>query len=724
MMNSINLNKITILNKSNIRNTILWTFLLTVICYTNSIFNKFTLDSSIVVLGDTRIREFNLSNLKLILEQNYWFPFTISDLYRPFTTLTYLVNYSILGNQGNPAFYHIFNTLIHWVNGILVFIIAYKIINKYYYSLFISLIFIVHPVLVEAVSNIVGRADLLATFFLLICLNIYINNNKLKYIWSTYYIFIIMSILGLLSKETGILLIGCMFLYDFTIRYKFNTNGKVIDYIVSFIKSSNFKWYIGLLPSYIIFFYLKAHNSANLTVAGQYFCDNPIVGLNIFNGFMTSLQVILRQLWIIFIPLTLSCDYSYNQIPLYGESLWWQDLLAWIALSVVIYLIWSALVNLKNNPRFSFGILWFFICILPTSNIIFKIGSIMADRFLYLPIIGILISTGALISNFEDRIIKINSVIINIILKYAVCFLIIILALFTLRTITRNEDWRDDLSLWKSAVTASPNSFKVYKGYASSLYASTTHNEDTVDTALALSKVGLSIMENNNLPLINQTPTILDTVGQFYIAKGDLLKNRGSSEANRYYYNAAKELEKSVQISNLVKDARLKKLQNEKSTVQENSEPISLKNLLSCYLKLSAWPQVKQAALLTMKYEPSEPGVYNAVGVADANLNEIDAAAAYFVASLLLKSDSEETFNNIKFAFKEMKLPSTSFTLNRKSPNFDVNIPKVRITINTAFLILYSNYVNSGQPLLADNIKKNAINNFLVPKSVFDKLIN
>ena len=62
-----------------------------------------------LLLGDPRIRNASVENLNLILQHTYWWPNGEADIYRPLTTLSYLFNYSILGNGNHPAGYH-------WVN--------------------------------------------------------------------------------------------------------------------------------------------------------------------------------------------------------------------------------------------------------------------------------------------------------------------------------------------------------------------------------------------------------------------------------------------------------------------------------------------------------------------------------------------------------------------------------------------------------------------------------
>src|SRR5581483_11965757 len=137
-------------------------FLLTLLAYSNSFGGGFVLDNRGLILNDPRIREASASNLGLIVDHTYWWPNGESGLYRPFATLSYLFNYAVLGNGAQPAGYHWINFLLHAANVLLVFFLARRLLSSSSPAFFIAALWAVHPVLTEAVTNIVGRADLLA----------------------------------------------------------------------------------------------------------------------------------------------------------------------------------------------------------------------------------------------------------------------------------------------------------------------------------------------------------------------------------------------------------------------------------------------------------------------------------------------------------------------------------------------------------------------------------
>src|SRR5439155_12058475 len=124
--------------------------------YANSFDGAFLGDSGAIILEDPRIREVNPDNLALIFRQQYWYPTADSGVYRPLVTLSFLLNYAVLGNVGRPAGYHWVNLGLHAANVMLVWLLALTIWKRPLPAFFTGAIFAAHPVNVEAVTNIAG----------------------------------------------------------------------------------------------------------------------------------------------------------------------------------------------------------------------------------------------------------------------------------------------------------------------------------------------------------------------------------------------------------------------------------------------------------------------------------------------------------------------------------------------------------------------------------------
>jgi protein O-mannosyl-transferase len=121
-------------------------------------------DNASAIAEDPRIRESTAHNVRLILSQDYWYNRDNSGLYRPIVTLSYLMNYAVLGNGARPAGYHWVNLALHGVNVALVYVLGWLIFEDAALAWALAAIWGLHPLLTESVTNIVGRADLLAGF--------------------------------------------------------------------------------------------------------------------------------------------------------------------------------------------------------------------------------------------------------------------------------------------------------------------------------------------------------------------------------------------------------------------------------------------------------------------------------------------------------------------------------------------------------------------------------
>ena len=141
----------------------------------------------------------------------------------------------------------------------------------------------------------------------------------------------------------------------------------------------------------VLLFTVRDWVFANTTPAEQPFLDNPLRGLSFFPARFTAAKVWAMLLWKLVWPITLSSDYSYNQIPLFGypgvgalenmECI--LSLLLFVAIGALAIWAWK-----KGQKAVCFFILLYYINYIPTSNFLNIIGSIMAERFMYLPLVG------------------------------------------------------------------------------------------------------------------------------------------------------------------------------------------------------------------------------------------------------------------------------------------------------------------------------------------------
>jgi tetratricopeptide (TPR) repeat protein len=419
------------------------------VAYSNSFQAALVFDNASAIGEDPRIREATPQNIESILTGGYWYGNSTraatSGLYRPFTTFSYLLNYAVLGDGPSPAGYHWVNFALHEVNVALAYALGVLIFGEAAPALALAAIWGLHPLLTESVTNIVGRADLLAAFGVLAGWLCHVRGatarGRRRVAWLAGVA--AAQAVGLFSKESAAVLPGVMLLYDLTWSDRATWRRRAPAYAAV------------ALP-FAAFFYLRSGAHAHMLVE---FIENPLVSAGFWTARLTAVKVVGMFLGLFLWPARLSADYSYNAVPLFGWQVSnWEDAKALIALAVclgaALLAVLLAVRWRRTGKPLLFFLIFFFVALSPTSNLIILIGSIMAERFLYLPSVGLAgCVVAAICALGQRRFLKRPAAA-----RVAWAALGLVCVAFTARTYARNFDWRDDRSLWASAVDVCPGS--------------------------------------------------------------------------------------------------------------------------------------------------------------------------------------------------------------------------------------------------------------------------
>jgi len=422
--------------------------------YSNSFQAGLVFDSAMAITRDPRIQAVTPQNLRLILTEQYWHGITANGLYRPLTTFSYLLNYAVFGNGTHPAGYHWVNLALHGMNVALVYLLGLLVFEAAgpAPALALAALWGLHPLLTESVTNIVGRADLLAAFGVLAGLLCYVKSasaaGQRKLFWVA--AMVGAQAVGIFSKENAVVLPGIMLLYDLTWSQRTVWRQRALAYAA-------------LVPPLAAFFYLRG--TLQLHIPAR-FLENPLISAGFWTARITAVKVVGKYLALFVWPARLSPDYSYNAVPLFGwHPAQREDAKALIALALCLGAALLAVRWYRTQKPLFFFLAFFFVALAPTSNLVVLIGSIMAERFAYLPSIGLagcvvaaLCALGRQVS--RPRLLNMRPAWI------ALGFLCLACAV---RTYARNFDWVDDLSLWASAVDVCPESAKTHNNLGSAL---------------------------------------------------------------------------------------------------------------------------------------------------------------------------------------------------------------------------------------------------------------
>lgn len=393
---------------------------LSFVLFGNGIGGDFVFDDTIVIVGNPFISG-QLDGFWEIFTNPYFASQPLPGLYRPLTIASYSLNAFLFGFS--PVSFHIVNILLHALTSFLVFVLAYKLAGKIVaWAGFLFFMFL--PIHVEAVTSVVGRAEILSLLFVLGAL---IFSLRKRYILASGLLFF-----GLLSKEMAIAFLPVwLFLEFYFYREKVGAISKKLLYFI---------------PPVLLYAVLRyAALGENFLKNDATPVYNPIKFAPFLSGLATSFKVFYLYLEKTFLPASLSSDYSFDQIPLVARIFTSPE-----AIFGVLILALLVLMFFKTKDFIlRLGIVTFLTSYFVISNWVFKTGTIMAERLMYTPSLGLALIVGSIIACLPHKI-------KNYRIFYG--FLSVVLIFYGFVILDRNKDWLNNENLYESAYAAAPGS--------------------------------------------------------------------------------------------------------------------------------------------------------------------------------------------------------------------------------------------------------------------------
>ncbi len=409
--------------------------LLPLIVYLNSLNNAFHYDDMSAFVKNEAIRD--IRNIPGFFKAVIAGEGEINDLgYRPLLDISFMLNYYIGGL--NPAGYHIFNLLFHILNGLLIYFVVGMTgdFGKNKIVPFIAaLAFVMHPVHSEAVNYIHARSSILATFFMLLALFLFIKHKasgpgKLIYYSGAIGAFVA----GVLTKELVFTLPVMLCLYD----YYFISGGRKAAFLKNALKQ-HLPFFI-LLGIYLVFRVLLVKN-----------LNPPDDTKTPLTYLLTQTRVMMNYIKLLFYPVNLAVERRI----LLSHSFF--ELRVMFSTAVIALALFAALKLYRKSKALSFGIFWFFITLIPTSSVV-PLIIIMNEHRLYLPGVGFSLVIAVLVHglwNMPPGKFPVKR------FREALAVLLVLVLIFSfMRILKRNGDWKDEYSLWSKNVKVCPDSFR------------------------------------------------------------------------------------------------------------------------------------------------------------------------------------------------------------------------------------------------------------------------
>lgn len=366
--------------------------------------------------------------------------------YRPLSLISFAIEYHIFGE--NPHISHLVNILLYALTGMLIYYLFTYLFalktrqqissDKWYYSVpFIgALLFIVHPLHVEAVANIKGRDEILALLGSLAALYSavrYVETKQFKYFIYTSVAFFI----GLFSKENAVTFFAVIPLTVF-----FFSSKLVKECLVT---------YIPMFFIFVVFLSLRQKTISNESLGLENdLMNSPFVEMNFFQHTATLIYTWFLYVKLLFVPHPLTHDYYPYHIPII--NIW--DMRAIVSILMLAVLAFVTVKSFKSKNIVSYSILYFAITFSVVSNLIFPVGTFMNERFMYMPSVTFCILLPLLVKEGIHRYVKTESNYIFI------CIFAVTAILFSIKTVTRNTVWETNFKLFSTDVHVSENSSK------------------------------------------------------------------------------------------------------------------------------------------------------------------------------------------------------------------------------------------------------------------------
>lgn len=361
-------------NKYRIHLICILLVVITFIAFEPIIHNRFiTFDDDIYIYNNSHITS------GLTLKNIVWsFTNIHANNYHPLTSLSHMLDCQLYGT--NPAGHHLTNLLFHIGSTLLLFTALRSMTKMTWASAFAAALFALHPLHVESVAWASERKDTLSTFFWML--------TMLAYIWyvkkpdtSRYLLMLILFMLGLLSKPMIVSLPFVLFLLDYWPLNRFGNNrlSRLIFEKIPFLVLSVI-WGV-------ITFMVQLKTGMVKTISSY-----PL-SWRIGNALISYVIYIEKTFW----PAKLAIFYPHPEgnIPL------WQITGAALILGIATFL---ALRTLRQRPYIAVGWLWFLVTLAPVIGI-FQVGlQGRADRYMYIPSIGLFITITWYINEFLSRL--------------------------------------------------------------------------------------------------------------------------------------------------------------------------------------------------------------------------------------------------------------------------------------------------------------------------------
>ena len=533
------------------------------------------------------------------------FTTTHEPYWHPLTWLSHMLDVSLFGMD--PGWHHVTNLLIHLGATLVLFSVLRRMTHETGKSAFVAAIFAVHPLHVESVAWLAERKDVLSTFFLAITIWLYVRYVEGPGL--TRYLFVVVAYaLALMAKPMVVTLPLVLLLLDVW------PLGRV---------SRGQRWLSALVDKIPLLVMALGTSLTTIIVQKNV---GAVPGLdvlplrsriaNALAGYMTYLS---RTIW----PAHLSAFYPLHVYPA------WVTLVCALVLGMVTVV---AFLLRARQPYVLVGWLWFLITVAPVVGLIQAGEQATADRFMYVPMIGL-----SLIAAWEGDVLLKR---IGVGTRGATAVAAVLIAAYAMTARVQTGYWADSLTLWRRAADITDRNYVAYEKIGEALRDRGEFDPAAAnyEQALRLAPAGSPVYEatlHNSLGLVRVRQGRPDEAEPHFVEAVRL--DPGFAEAQNNYGNA---LAAQGRYDEAI--ARYRAALAIKPGFME-----ALVGIGGSLVRVGRPAEALAPYGEALRADPQSPQAHNGLGSALSLLQRDDAAMAEFTRALELKPDLPSAHLNI-----------------------------------------------------------------------------
>ena len=636
--------------------------------YANTFNHDFVVDDNLVVTENAFVQK-GIAGLVDIFSNGYLSGYDrTAGGYRPLTLATFACEVSLAGI--NPHVHHATNVVLYCFLAVALFVLLRTILKNYnpLVPFIITLLFVVHPIHTEVVANIKSRDEILSFLFAVCSLLLFLRGVSTNTFWPrllSYFSYF----LALLSKEHVI-----MFLFIVPLVMHFFTKinwGRVIRESLPFV--------VVALAYLIIRWSILGVDTINQ--APPLLSNSLVATPGIFSRTPMALSILGRYLLLLFLPLHLSWDYSYNQIPFVS----WDDLGAIVSMAVYAAMAFYSIYGFVHRNERSFGIAYYLITLAVVSNIFFLLPTTMAERLLFTPSLGFCYTIGVSVARFGRWEFRSSS---SPWMGWTVPALIMICIVLGVRTISRAADWKDNLTLFTTDVMTSPNSARVYTALGVT-YVELGKKFQKGDQRTELFQKAVFNLRKSLAILPGQWDSWHD-LGLVHFLAGDyneaLIDYRSALQFDpnnakahtalgATYLELGKKFQKGDQQTGLFQKAIV---EYRKSLEIQPAQGPAWHDLGNAYYFAGDYDEAFKAYKRALEYNPTRSRTHLNMGIIAFSRNEYGRAIEFFKSAVKLDSSDADACGNLGVAYQQIGEHKNATAQYERALQLDPRLEQIR----------------------------------------------